>query len=375
MRRAKQVTRCTLLYLVLATAGACGGDDEPAQAEGEDQDQEDEDDEMGESGDPPPALGDRCEDTSLVITAPSSLVATLRNASDETSGIAAACGLSGPTVFVRASLLARADLLVSARGRAYTPKFAVLLPGCSADPSRVLACGEGLPILLDDLGPDLDLLIAVGIDQIDQADPALELSTDQPDPLDFELRLDTRAVLAEHALCGPGYGRCEAGTVCLAEHEDGVEIARCRRPLADSCSAPGTSVLASPGASLVIEIPPDEPHSDAHVHACTGWRRPERVERLELPAGLGETAQLSVTADDPRVGLALRGPDCLPMSALACAPATGTGEATSLHFAAPGQLAALAAAGEAPLLFIELPRPDDDADPPLTIHVTVELLE
>jgi hypothetical protein len=134
-------------------------------------------------------------------------------------------------------------------------------------------------------------------------------------------------------------------------------------------------VLPSPGASVVIEIPPDEPHSDAHEHPCTGWRRPERVEQLELPPGLGETAQLIVHADDPRVGLALRGADCLPESTLACAPATGSGEGTSISFGGPGQLAALAAAGEAPILFIELPRAEDDANPDAAIHVSVELLE
>lgn len=365
---------CFAASLSLGLA-ACSDDDGQAQTEsGDEGDVEGDGDEEGESGEPP-APGDQCEDTILTLEAPTSLEATLRNASVDERGIAAACGLSGPTVFAEITLHDRADLLVSARGRAYTPEFAVLRPGCSADPSRVLACGDALPVTIRDLGPDVELLIAVGLDE---ADPALELPAAQDgeaDPLDFELRLETRAVLAEHALCGPVYGRCEAGTVCLAADEDGVAIDRCRRPLADSCVAPGTLAVPSPGAVAVLEIPPDEPHSDAHEHACTGWRRPERVERLELPAGLGETAQLSVRADDPRVGLALRGPDCLPESALACAPATGSGDETSLSFAAPGQLAALAAAGQAPILFIELPHPEVDADPPAAIHVSVEVLE
>jgi hypothetical protein len=312
----------------------------------------------------------------LIVEAPTTLEATLRHGNPDEGAIVSACGLSGPTVFVEATLHERADLQVLARGRAYTPRLAVLLPGCSADPSRILACGESLPVTIADLGPDVELLIAVGIDE---ADPALELPApadeEQVDPLDFELRLEVRAVLAEHALCGPEYGRCEAGTVCLPQDEDGVMIDRCRRPPADSCFAPGTLIIPSPGEAALIEIPSDEPHSDAHEHSCTGWRRPERVERLSLPDGLGETATLSVIADDPRVGLALRGPDCLPESALACAPATSSGDGTSLSFGAPGQLAALAAAGEGPILFIELPRPDDDADPPAVIHVSVEVLE
>lgn len=359
---------CVAASLALGLA-ACGGD----EAQIDDETESDGDDEgEGETGEPP-ALGDQCEGTILQLEAPSTLEATLRSASVDERGIAAACGLSGPTVFAEITLHDRADLQVLARGRAHTPRFAVLRPGCSADPSRVLACGEALPVTIRDLGPDVELLVAVGLEQ---ADPALELPAAQdgePDPLDFELRLETRAVLAEHALCGPAYGRCEAGTVCLAADEDGVSIDRCRRPLADSCFAPGTLAVPSPGAAAVIEILADEPHSDAHEHACTGWRRPERVERLELPAGLGDAAQLRVIADDPRVGLALRGPDCLLESALACAPAIASGDETTLSFAAPGQLAALAAAGEAPLLFIELPPPD--ADPPAAIHVSVEVLE
>ncbi|HLT36186.1 MAG TPA: hypothetical protein VK034_07870, partial [Enhygromyxa sp.] len=355
--------------LLCLAAGACSGDPTAeATEQGDDDPDEDEGEGEGETGEPPPASGDRCEDTALIIEAPSTLVATLRNANPDKPGIAAACGLTGPVVFVEAKLHGRADLLVSARGRAYTPKFAVLLPGCIADPGRILACGETLPVTIRDIGPEVDLLLAIGVDQ---ADPALELprpKAEALDPLDFELRLEARAVLAEHQQCGPAFGRCEAGTVCLARDEDGGAIDRCRRPPADSCALPGALAVPSPGAAAVIEIASDEPHSDAHEHACTGWRRPERVERLELPVGLGEAAILRVEADDPRVGLALRGPDCLPESALACAPALGSGEAISLSFGGAGQLAALAAADQAPILFIELPR-EDDADPPATIHV------
>jgi hypothetical protein len=366
-----------VLLLCLGLAGGACGSDPPSADEGSDpQDESGESSEEGETGEPP-ALGDHCEDTTLLIEAPTTLEATLRNATPDEDASAVACGLTGPTVFVEVTVHDRVDLQVTTRGRAYTPKHAVMLPGCSADPSRILACGETLPVTLQDIGPSLELLIAVGIDE---ADPALELPApsdeddSQIDPLDFELRLEAHAVLAEHALCGPGYGRCEPGTVCLPADEEGIEIDRCRRPEADSCVAPGTLVVPSPGAAVLLEIAPDEPHSDAHEHVCTGWRRPERVDRLVLPDGLGQTATLSVVADDPRVGLALRGPDCLPENALACAPATGSGDETSLSFAAPGQLAALATAPEGPLLFVELPR-EDDADPPATIHVSVEIFE
>lgn len=344
---------------------ACGGGDEDQESEAGDEDPPADE---GESGDPLPALGDRCADTALRVQAPTTLAATLRNARPDPDDLALACGLTGPVVFAEVRVRDRVDLQVFARGRGFTPIFATLLPGCVADPARVLACGRSLPTTLFDLGPDVELLVAVGIDK---SDPALEqLAIDGVDPLDFELRLEARPVLAEHQRCGPAYGRCEAGTVCLATEEDGVTIDRCRRPPADSCAAPGTVVVPSSGAAAVIEIAADEPHSDAHEHACTGWRRPERVERLLLPAGLGETAILHVEADDPRVGLALRGPDCLPESALACAG----GDVVSLSYGGQGQLAALAAANETPILFIELPR-EHDADPPASIHVSVEIVE
>src|SRR5690606_25459291 len=125
------------------------------------------------------------------------------------------------------------------------------------------------------------------------------------------------------------------------------------------------------------EIPSTEPHSDAHEHGCAGWRRLDRVERLELPAGLGEDATLTITADDPRVALALRGPDCLPEHELACSPASEAGEPASLSLGGQ-QLAALASADQGPLLFIELPfefADEADADPPAQVHVSVELVE
>ncbi|MFO7563234.1 MAG: hypothetical protein R6X02_11370 [Enhygromyxa sp.] len=360
-----------LVSLGLATAACSGDDAEPPGDSTEAGDAEEQGDE-GETGEPPSALGDRCVDTELIIEAPTTLAATLRHASPDPDELAEACGLSGPVVFARVSVHDRVDLQVLARGRAFTPKLAVSLPGCVADPGRVLACGEGLPVTLRDLGPDLELLVALGIDE---ADPALELpAVEHADPLDLELRLEVRAVLGEHARCGPGFGRCEAGTVCLPADEDGVVIDRCRRPPADSCVAPGTLAVLSPGAAAMIEIAPDDAHSDAHEHSCTGWRRPERVERLELPAGLGEAATLWIEADDPRVGLALRGPDCLPEGELACAPALAGGEVSSLSFGGQGQLAVLAAADEAPLLFVELPR-EDDADPPASVLVRVEIVD
>jgi hypothetical protein len=377
---------CSLmLVLVLA---ACSEPRDPS-SDGDDEGEASEDEASegeGETGEPSPALGDACESRAVIVEAPTTITLGLRDASPqpEPQTLAAACpGLSGPLVYVEVHVDGRVDLSVAARGRGFTPQFAVLLPGCSADPSRVLACGSALPVTLDDIGPNVDLLVAIGASADEPALTSERPGPDQPDPLDLELRLEVRPVLAEHARCGPGFGRCEPGTVCLVpdgpedgpEDGSGMAIARCWRPPADSCVAPGTAIVASPGDELVIEIPGDEPHSDAHEHGCTGWRRPERVERLLLPTGLSETASVHIEADDPRVGLALRGPTCAPEHALACAPATGEGTTTSLSFAGPGELAALAAAGEGPLLFIELPSPELDPEPSPTIRVRVWLVD
>lgn len=353
-----------LLTTLACRAGAAGeapNDDDDASTEASE----------SESGEPA-ALGDECETTELVLEAPTSLQATLRHATP--SEIGNSCGTTGPIVFARVRVSGRVDLTLEANGRAFDPKLSVLRPGClatSADDARLLACGDELPVTLFDIGPDVELLVAIGIDE---DDPALALTPepDDPDPLDFELAFTQRAVLAEGQRCGLDQGRCESGTVCLvAQEEDGVEEARCRQPPADSCAAPGVLVLPEPGEAIVLSISPDEPHSDAHEHACAGWRRPERVDRLELPAMLPDDAMLVVRADDPRVGLALRGSSCAPEDALACTP-SDIGSESVLIWGGDGELSALAQAGEAPLLFIELPR-SDGAQPVGQITVEVEI--
>ncbi|MCA9687017.1 MAG: hypothetical protein KC457_32925, partial [Myxococcales bacterium] len=123
-------------------------------------------------------------------------------------------------------------------------------------------------------------------------------------------------------------------------------------------------------APLLLEISPEEPHSDAHEHACVGWRRPERVDRLLLPDALPDHARLRVRVDDPRVGLALRAPSCLLEDARACAPANvADAVETVLEWGAPGELAELAQQGAMPYLFVELARED-----PLPVTVSLELL-
>jgi hypothetical protein len=341
---------------------------DPGESKGDDDESSEGESETGE----PSALGADCLTTELVLAAPMSLQATLRHAT--TSEIGSSCGATGPTVFARVHVSGRVDLTLAVHGQAFEPKFAVLRPGCLAsalEDDRVLACGDELPVTVFDIGPDVELLVAIGIAQ---DDPALALAAapeGEPDPLDFELEFVQRAVLAEGQRCGPDRGRCEAGTVCLVAEEDGVSEARCRRPEADSCAAPGVIALPDPGSSIILSIAPDEPHSDAHEHDCTGWRRPERVDRLELPTLLPSDAYLMVRADDPRVGLALRGSSCALEDALACTP-SDMGNETVLVWGGDGELSALAQAGETPLLFVELPR-SDGALPVGPISVELEI--
>lgn len=365
-RRGASKLAVTWLIATLGCEAGAVGESSTSENGGDGKSTED-DSETGE----PSAIGSDCETTELELEAPTSLQATLRHAIP--SEIGNSCGATGPIVFARVRVSGRVDLTLEANGRAFDPKLAVLRPGClatSADDDRLLACGDQLPVSLFDIGPDVELLVAIGIAE---DDPALALTPElgELDPLDFELEFTQRAVLTQGQRCGLDQGRCEAGTVCLVVEEDGVEEARCQRPPADSCAAPGTLVLAEPGEVIVLSIPPDEPHSDAHEHECTGWRRPERVDRLELPATLPSDAVLVVRVDDPRVGLALRGSSCAPEDALACTP-SDIGSESVLVWGDNGELSALAQAGEAPLLFIELPR-SDGALPVGEITVELEI--
>ncbi len=361
-RRATWLTAAALSAALGCRGEAPQGDEGEATEDGE-----------SETGEPA-TLGDECETTELLLAAPTGLQATLRNATP--SAVGSSCGATGPIVFARVHVSGRVDLTLAARGERFDPRFAVLRPGCLPEPGeedgRVLACGHQLPVTLFDIGPDVELLVAIGIAE---DDPALALevaSAGEPDPLDFELEFSQRAVLSEGDGCGPDRGRCEAGTVCLAVDVEGVAQTRCVRPPADSCAQPGVLELPEPGSAISLSISPDEPHSDAHEHACTGWRRPDRVDRLELPATLPGDAALHVRADDPRVGLALRGPSCAPEDALACTPSDG-GSETILVWGGDGELSALAQAGEAPLLFIELPRSDVGGEPVGMITVELEI--
>ncbi|MFV8750004.1 hypothetical protein ACNOYE_05610 [Nannocystaceae bacterium ST9] len=289
-------------------------------------------------------------------------------------GLDCALGEGGPIGFVRVEVPIRADLRIHARGGQVIPRVATLQAGCASealDRDRLLACVDALPVVVEDLRPGTELLLAIGA-AVD--DPALATPTPAPgvfDPLEVELELTLRAVIEEGERCDAGLGRCETGTLCLSAIEAELAVDRCRRPEAESCADPGELALLPPGETLVLAIDTSEAHGDAHAHSCTGWRRPERVHRLRWPAGaeISPQARLEIVADDPRVGLALRAPDCLPDHAQGCAPPDLEAGPHTL-IVGEGQLPSWAAQGVEALLFVELPRDEAAAIFSVSLRIT-----
>jgi hypothetical protein len=311
----------------------------------------------------------------LVHTLPTHLRGSLRPIAEavvfDVPPIGQDCGLieGSPLGFVRIEVPIRADLRIHARGAQVLPRVAILQAGCASealDADRLLACVDALPEVVEDLRGGTELLLAVGSAPDDPA-----LATPQPDPgvldpLKVEIQLELRAVIDEGQPCSPALGRCETGTLCLPVDDE----ARCVRPEADSCANPSELSLLPIGQSLEVSIDTSEPHGDSHAHPCTGWRRPERVHRLLLPAEISPSARLEIVANDPRVGLAVRMPDCLPEHAHACSPVDLEAGPHTL-VVGENQLATWAMQGIAPLLFIELPADDEGA----TIGVSLTITE
>ena len=95
----------------------------------------------------------------------------------------------------------------------------------------------------------------------------------------------------------------------------------------------------------------------------------EAVYALELPATLPPGAQLTVSVDDPAVGLALRSPGCAATEEIACA---GPGAQTSVTFPNADEAGSQ---GVAPLLFVELPDPPAPEPPPEPVVLTLEVVD
>ena len=280
---------------------------------------------------------------------------TLRSKVSELDG---ACGLDGPDAFFRLEIPRRSDVWLQGFGVGFSPRVGVLPNTCSVDwTGRTLACTEGVGTWLLDVAVGSSLVVSVGIDPehpvLGQGAPAQGY-----DPLDFVLEVELRNVLDAGDPCEPASrGRCGSGTACQVpeppadDPEAPAGEAVCTVLEGDTCQAAVPVVVEFTGTPTVttVEIDPSVLQTDAHHHSCGGARTRERVLRLQLP---GDGApEIEVSADHPEVGLALRGPGCLPSHERGCVDPVGSASLTGV------------VTGAEAFLFVELPASaSDEAD-------------
>ena len=247
-----------------------------------------------------------------------------------------ACELGGPDVFFTIDVPRRADVMLSARGAGYEPRIGVRHSDCASSfEDTGLLCVSGVPGWVHDLARGTQLIVSVGID----ANAPVLASTE---PLPFELDVAIRPVLAAGEGCQPSaVGRCESGTRCNTD----LVPAECDPVPGDTCRNPLPLVVRA--GATTVQIPADAIHDDAHAHSCSGERAPDRVYRVELVGDLGEAARVEVDAPWS-VGLAARGPGCLPEEEL-----RGPDPAC----AADGEPLVVVAPPPSFYLFVELPDP------------------
>ncbi len=308
------------------------------------------DDDGGDSstGDPSPGMGDVCEVAPRVEEGP--YQATLRGLSSTLGGV---CGNGGPEGFVRLMVPRRADVRLEAHGAAYSPIVGVL-PGCVGDwDDRSLLCTQGLPGWILDVAAGTELFVAVGIEP---DHPAIAtIPEDGSDLLAFVLHVGLREVLTEGEMCAfEGLGRCESGTACI---EDEAGVARCTALEGDTCAS-AEELSLSLGTTMQV-IDPQAPHTDAHIHACGGARRIDQVFRLRAADALEPGGSVEISTTAPEIGLAVRGPGCLPGEEIACAP----GDIDGAHVIVDDLSKTLEVGGSL-FVFVEMP-PGSGASEPL----------
>lgn len=260
-----------------------------------------------------------------------------------------ACGEGGPDVFFRLEVGIRSDVFVSAVGQDFEPRVGVFGNDCAARFDEFgLLCTQGVPGWILDVAAGTQLYIAVGAD----AD-VIEASRTNSS---FDLEVRTRPVLPAGELCGDAArGRCESGTVCTADVEELTQ--RCTVVPGDRCST-ATVVNVHP-ESVALAIDDVELLGDAHVHSCGGARSAERVFRLQLPPSF-ENGRLELEGEG-LVGLAVRGPTCLPDEERACDPSP---EQPSIVLSPPPAADLY--------VFAELPVDRSSEDAPAVLRVTFE---
>jgi hypothetical protein len=340
--------RCSIAVVAISLAAGCAspaasGDDAPPM---KDKEPTGGDDDESSSGGPPIVLGDLCEAAPVVGTG--RFVATIYNAASDVDG---ACGEGGPEVFVRVATEVRADLELAVAGSGFVPRLGVLGSSCTDDwAAEGIACTRGLPATVLDVPAGSSVLVAIGI----AGDDPLLASADSDRDMLFALDVALRRVLAPGERCGlPGLGRCEGGSACELGQDSTM---RCAALEGDTCSTAQPVDLSAVG-SISVTIDPAVPQTDAHAHSCTGARRPERVLQLRLPDALPPAAQLSIATAAADVGLALRGPGCLPSDELACAAPSPDGTATTVDALVQRQ-----GGFGSVFAFVELPVSQDDLD-------------
>jgi hypothetical protein len=307
-------------------------------------------------------LTDRCSTAPAVSTG--LWAGNIRGAGVDAGG---ACEMGGPDLFLKVALPYRADLVVDGRGEDFVPRVSVLPASCTE--GRSLACAEGSALTLNDLPAGAEFFVVVGIDPDDPALFVEPPSGGEVDGLAVEVDLLVRRILDDGDYCEPpAAGRCATGSACVEDPEDGAF--RCQALAADTCAtADSVQLPALTTEPVVIEIDPEDLHSDAHQHSCTGSGAREAVYRLALAADTSATADVIVSTAATDVGLALRSPGCLAADEIACSE---PGPALSVTFPNAGELGAL---GVEPMLFVELPDPPPDGEPADPISVEIEVVD
>jgi hypothetical protein len=295
------------------------------------------------------------------------------------TGGTVACGALAGDGFFRYRVKARSDVTVRVRGERFQPIVAVVAGGCPG--GSLLACsvedGRADPedpnvmiVELPDLraGSELSFMVGIGAEVLEGLGEG-ELET--------EVIVSSSPVWVAGQGCG-ALGRCASGARCDGASNTCVEV------MGASCGWPVVLPVVTNGSSL-LDVPSGL--TRAHAAKCDGAGEPPEagggcvVVRLDLAPELAQlpaTARLAISASlsgEPVRVLDLRSPTCELTDRVACA-ATDAGGSLAIEL---DDLARRAAAGERPILVLELPPPpaagegtgENPPPEPLTVEYAV----